>query len=1593
MTFLGDGTGLLAFASVANAGSSALYQNLGVLSFAMADVNNDSYADIVGVVRGRADATSSPQNFFFVSLGNAGGTYTPLAEAHLLPGANAGSVAVRDFDKDGAIDVVVADPDDNALHVYRGVGDGTFLDGPVLPAGVRPTLAVTGDVNADNWGDIVAVDNPTTGDNARAWVIRQQPGTGDATGPTVTLDRARRPSAVVQGPAVAVAASVIDDGSGVSRVDFFGSNGLIGSATSPPYSVGWDASRWRNGPYTLTARAYDRFENLKTSPGVPVTVANPDTVPPEVDLAPLAGPILSGVVALSATATDANGVGRVEFYGGTTLIGTDASAPSPFTLSWDTATVPAGLYALTAKAYDTAVPPNVATSAPVTVTVDQPPSATASGPASVVAFTAAGATVPLTGSGTDPDLGDALSYRWSEGVLELGTTPVLSPVAALGPHLFTLTVTDSFGLSSTAEVPVTVLDTTSPVVTAPASIGVAATQVLGATGNVPTSAASNLVLGFLAGATAHDDVDPLSVVALPPQAPLGPEGASTDIDATTLFPVGTTPVTFRFTDSSHNIGSAIASITVAPPIGGAVQAAGEAVVATDAANALQPVTVSFAEVQQPGLLTAVVLLPPDAPPLPEGVAFAGPVFDIVTTALVSPPFLVCVQGSYDENSLLAHFENNEWLGLMPEPGSSPGELCGLAESLSPFAAVKAALATQTITFDPLSDKTFGDPPFPVTATTESGLAVSFSIASGPATVDGNIVTITGAGVVTVRASQAGDDTYGPALDVDQSFTVGAAAQTITFGPLANRTFGDPPFGVAGTSSSGLSVAFSIVSGPATIDGSIVTITGVGTVVVRATQPGNGNHAAAPDVDQSFTVEAAAQTITFGPLADKTFGDAPFGVSATASSGLPVAFSIVSGPATIDGPTITITGAGTVTVRASQAGMGNYSAAADVEQSFSVGAAAQTILFGAVAGRTFGDAPFTLSATASSGLPVAFSIASGPATIDGSIVTITGAGAVTVRASQGGNGNYGAAPPVERSFTVAAAIQTITFGSLTNKRLGDPPFSVSATASSGLPVGFSIASGPATIDGNLVTITGAGPVTVRASQAGDANYHPAPDVSRSFTVGLAVQTITFAPLVNKRLGDPPFSVSATASSGLPVSFSIASGPATIEGNLVTITGAGTVTVRASQAGDSTYAPAPDVNRSFTVGYAVQTITFASLTGKRINDPPFAVSATASSGLPVTFSIASGPATIDGNVVTITGTGTVTVRASQAGDSTYAPAPNVNRSFTVSLATQTITFGSLTGKRINDPPFTVGATASSGLPVTFSIASGPATIEGNVITITGIGTVTVRASQAGDSTYAPAPNVNRSFTVSLVVQTITFGSLTSKRINDPPFTVSATASSGLPVTFSIASGPATIDGNLVTITGAGTVTVRASQAGDTTYAPAPNVNRSFTVRLAVQTITFGSLVAKRINDPPFTVSATASSGLPVTFSIASGPATIDGNVVTITGTGTVTVRASQAGDSTYAPAPNVNRSFSVTLAPQTIAFAPLANKRLVDPPFALSALSSSGLPVAFSIVSGPATIEDDVVTLTGTGTVTIRASQGGDDTYGPAPNVNRSFRVTQ
>jgi chitinase len=105
------------------------------------------------------------------------------------------------------------------------------------------------------------------------------------------------------------------------------------------------------------------------------------------------------------------------------------------------------------------------------------------------------------------------------------------------------------------------------------------------------------------------------------------------------------------------------------------------------------------------------------------------------------------------------------------------------------------------------------------------------------------------------------------------------------------------------------------------------------------------------------------------------------------------------------------------VTASQPGSANIGAAAAVVRTFAIAKASQTISFGALADRTFGDPDFTVTATASSGLAVPLA-AGGSCTVAGAIVHLTGAGSCTITASQAGNANYDAAAPVARAFSIA-----------------------------------------------------------------------------------------------------------------------------------------------------------------------------------------------------------------------------------------------------------------------------------------------------------------------------------------------------------------------------------------------------------------------------------------------------------------------------------------------------------------------------------------------------------------------------------------------
>jgi hypothetical protein len=239
--------------------------------------------------------------------------------------------------------------------------------------------------------------------------------------------------------------------------------------------------------------------------------------------------------------------------------------------------------------------------------------------------------------------------------------------------------------------------------------------------------------------------------------------------------------------------------------------------------------------------------------------------------------------------------------------------------------------------------------------------------------------------------------------------------------------------------------------------------------------------------------------------------------------------------------------------------------------------------------------------------------------------------------------------------LALSDQTISFDYLPDRRLGDPPFVLIASASSGLPVHFRIISGNATIQHDTVTLTGAGTVVIRAFQEGNAQYAAAPEVERSFNVNKANQVITFDDVPNLTLLQSPYQLSALSNSGLPVELSVASGPATVSGTWVNLKGEGLVTIRAYQAGNDLYNSAPYVSQSFHVSKVEQTITFLDLSERVQAGDDFALLATSSSGLPVTCQILSGPAAMrNSTIVTLLGIGRVRVQATQVGNNFYYPA---------------------------------------------------------------------------------------------------------------------------------------------------------------------------------------------------------------------------------------------------------------------------------------------------------------------------------------------------
>ena len=366
-------------------------------------------------------------------------------------------------------------------------------------------------------------------------------------------------------------------------------------------------------------------------------------------------------------------------------------------------------------------------------------------------------------------------------------------------------------------------------------------------------------------------------------------------------------------------------------------------------------------------------------------------------------------------------------------------------------------------------------------------------------------------------------------------TVSRAAQSISFGPVADKIYGDAGFAPVGSASSGLPVSYtSSNTAVATVVNGAVLIMGAGSTVITASQGGNEFYQPATDVSRLFTVNKKPLAVsadnksrayqTLNPWLTASYQGFIPDEDISVITGAPV-LSTAASPASPVGSYDIVVEPGTLAAQ-------NYRFVF-TKGTLTVFQSCQEIVFPPISDRTYGDAPFEITASSCSGLPISFTSSNQQvARISGNSVIIIGTGSVIITASQGGNGDLEIPPDVSRTLIVHKSGQALSFSSLPRKVLGDAPFSLAATASSGLPVSY-LSSDPsvAEVNGSIVTIVGAGTTVITAVQEGDGNYNATLPASQPLTVsveGTSPLVVLSTLATGAVTADPVLNVMGTAS---------------------------------------------------------------------------------------------------------------------------------------------------------------------------------------------------------------------------------------------------------------------------------------------------------------------------------------------------------------------------------------------------------------------------------------------------------------------------------
>jgi uncharacterized protein YaiE (UPF0345 family) len=875
-------------------------------------------------------------------------------------------------------------------------------------------------------------------------------------------------------------------------------------------------------------------------------------------------------------------------------------------------------------------------------------------------------------------------------------------------------------------------------------------------------------------------------------------------------------------------------------------------------------------------------------------------------------------------------------------------------------------------------------------TNGNGLFTYTSSNSAVATILDNIATIVGAGSSTITATHVGTPNYATAT-ISSTLQVNQGIPTISNFSVPAKTIGDTSFAITPptTNSDGLFTYRSSNVLIATIAENVVSIVGTGTATITATQASTANYTSAT-ITAPFVVSKRLPALSNFSVPAKTFGEAAFTITPPTTNGIGN-FTYTSSNtdvATINRNVITIVGIGSSTISAIQASTANF-ASETITATLQVNQGISTLTNFSVPAKTIGDAAFTLTAPTSnsSGLITYTSSNEAVATIVGDVVSIVGVGTSTITANQESTANYPSGT-INATFLVNRMTPVLTNFSVSSSLFGDPDITIVPPTSTSSGSFTYTSSNPevATIVGGVLSIVGTGSSTITATQEISNNYGSA-STTAVFSVIPPKAYLTDFSIPVQIIGDPDFAITPPTGNSTGAFTYTSSKPtvATVSGDIITIVGLGNTVITATQESTANFTSAT-ITTIFQVKLIRTVLTNFSVPTKALGDAAFTITppTTNSDG---EFSYRSSNnlvATISGNVITIVGSGSATITAFQ--ESTFNSTAGITTApFVINKASPVITnfvipertIGTTTSFRI-PPPSTNGAGT-----ITYT-SSNPevVTIVRDVVTIVGSGSAIITATQSGSANFV-AGSTSTTFTVNPATPVLTNFSIPVKTFGDADLTIAPpnSNSTGLFTYTSSDTEVATIAGDIITIVGAGTTTITATQANAGIYTSG-TITALFRVNRIVPVLDNFSIPEKTFEDTDFTLTPPTSIGIGAFTYTSSNPAvaTIVGDVVSIAGAGNSTITVVQEGSRNYASRTTTALLRVYLLSPTLSSFSVPA-KTFGNETFSLVPPTSNSDGAFTYTSSNPrvATIAENVVSMVGVGTTMITANQASSANY--------------